>query len=333
MLLGVFSLTACYYDGAPRALSCRLDGNCTAAAPQGLSFMSSGFAEQPRDPSGNTPLPQLALQGSVTVRPQRFGPPPTPLEDAFVVQVLGPANITAERVESAVRVVGTAPGEGTFRLSRESDRAALDHTNISVGTAQSLTIRPWGINAPFQWFYGQTPWAIYRGGTFTVVVKILGTADARLVDEGSLLEAVSGATVTRLRWDAYSVTAGTDANAVFRVRAAGMMREITVPVVNELDRISLDELSRESPFRVIAGQSASVCFLAHSGGRIVVGVPFTYTVSGAAILAPPINHTDFYVDRATDRGCLWVESRVGMGQVTGTVAGRSMSLTTEGIAQ
>lgn len=213
-----------------------------------------------------------------------------------------------------VEVSASAEGEGYLRISRVADDYLFDRLTIRSRPIATIEARP---TMAASWAgVGEDSWAVFAGGQTEIAIALYDADGGWLVDESMQLETPNPSTV--VAWDALRITpttSGTGAGTYPIAVSAGGGQVTTVVTIDVVE--SVDLVTAWGPDGTHAvGSTIEACFEASSGGKDVLGVPWTFEVVGLADPAPSAEQVH--------EGCLKVRfTAPGTVTVRGVADGRS----------
>ncbi|MBV8760969.1 MAG: hypothetical protein JO257_26985 [Deltaproteobacteria bacterium] len=175
---------------------------------------------------------------------------------------------------SVVSVVGQASGTDYLRITDTDGRTLFDRKLMDAGTLDTIQLVPSTFeHTPTD---AELAWA---PGTFDIGIALFGqvgtTPHERLVDDTMTLD-LAGATQTH--WDTLHLANAQPGTSTLMVTAGDKPpAPIDIVVTGTADSVMADQ----APTGVVSNQTTDVCFVALTGSRVIVGLPWTFTVDGA----------------------------------------------------
>jgi hypothetical protein len=242
-------------------------------------------------------VPALATGGTQAI--VVGGVPSSFSEEApYTVGASGPA---LEIVDPAAvfygqtRVRGAAPGTADLCVYDAEDRL-VDGVPIAVRDARAMMVLPGlgystgQLDESIQGAYPPAAWKRFIGEDVLVAIGLVSGDGWRLVDDSTRIEVLvddDARSTSPYGWDGVLVDAAFPTTATVRATlGSGEVFESELELVNEVDAI---ERAGSSPAeidldRVVIGGWASLCFRASHAGAVVLGAPWTFTVTPNATL-------------------------------------------------
>ncbi len=278
-VLAIIALGGCFDftgDGAGETVpvtsgvgDCPGGSTCSPRTPDGLAFEGEAPVLALFPPNADTEHDHIVTGGDDVI--QLFeNDEPFPL--AFDAEVDNPAALAIQSSgASSVTLVG---GIGTTELDIVDpdtgllfDRAAYASSPLASAAAIPTYVV---VSAPDLWSATASAFAFWPGDLDVAIALLDADGANRLVDT-SIVLTLAGA--TQRDWQTLAVpgaTAGTYAVGV--ASAGGGMTTAQILVVDHADDLV-----------ALVTSGGFACFAAETGGAFVVGIPWTYTIAGAAV--------------------------------------------------
>ena len=171
-----------------------------------------------------------------------------------------------------------ASGTNYLRILDGNDGTLFDRKQIGAGTVDTIELLP-------STFEHVPPGAdlAWAPDTFDLGVALYGTVGGdpgeRLVDDSMTLD-LAGAEQTH--WDTLHVSDAQPGTTTLMVTAGDKPpAPIDIVVTPDADMVA----PSDAPASLTANTPAEVCFVATSGTRTIVGLPWTFTVDGQPVAA------------------------------------------------
>ena len=313
LLASLLVIPAAACTGGERANTgkCPAGEVCSPQTPNGLHFIGNQLAD---DLNLVGPSP-TAIGGTqdVALQYDRGDGILIALDLPFTADDMGGAGV---KVVSTSGSVVSVQGQGSFtnylRILDASDGTLFDRKQLTGAALDTIELLPLNLertpaHAQLAFATGDLDLAI---GLYGQVQESGGPTEERIVDSTMTLD-LAGAAKTA--WDTLHLPGATVGTKTLTVTAGDKpAAAIDVVVVDHADTVA----PLDSPASLTPNVAADVCFTATSGGRTIVGLPWTFTVDGVAATA------------VLEPNCASVKTTKTSGTVTviGTAGGQMATL-------
>ena len=271
--LALLLVPACF--GGERATTgqCPDGETCSPKTPNGLEFIGADLAGT-LDLAGPSPTAIGGTQ-SVALQYDRGDGVQIALDLPFKAETAGSLGVSVTATSgSVVSVTGKASGTDYLRIVDANDNTLFDRKMLGAGALDTIELIP----ATFERVPADADLA-WAPGNFDIGVALYGKVGSmehqRLVDESAVLD-LAGA--TQKHWDTLSITGAQTGTSTLMVTAGDKpAAPIDIVVTATADQVQPEQ----APTAVTVNQATEVCFIATSGSRTIVGLPWTFTVDGA----------------------------------------------------
>jgi hypothetical protein len=280
LLVPLIGLAAC--TGGERANNgqCPAGETCSPLTPNGLHFIGNQLSD---DLNLVGPSP-TAIGGSqeVALQYDRGDGVLIALDLPFTADDDGGAGVHITATSgSTVTVTGMGSRSNYLRILDANDGTLFDRKMLTGAALDTIELAPMNFervpaDAPLAWAAGNIDLAVTLWGQ---VQESSGPTKERLVDSSMTLD-LAGAQHTA--WDSLHLASAAPGTQTLSVTAGDKpAANLDIVVVASADQI----VPLDSPDHLQPNIGSDVCFSAESGTRVVVGLPWTFTVDGVAAQA------------------------------------------------
>ncbi|MCC7381176.1 MAG: hypothetical protein IT384_05065 [Deltaproteobacteria bacterium] len=247
---------------------------CSASTPRGLRFL--GAPLYPLSEGGIVPL---VLGGHQSVRIPLWGPPPPEVlaapSNARLRVPSSTISLAANPPELQVELIGEDAGDSYLRVVDRSGEL-LDRFAVPVAALDHLGLEPAGEYSP------STPWAVLRGRSVALVLRLLDDQGRALADQGLRLAGASRPASGL--WDVVlTSSSASPGRAQVEVRLSdGTIAATPYVIVDQPDRV--EEVPPPFEIWLNARVTRGVqCFLARVGESQVIGARWSITLTSPEV--------------------------------------------------
>lgn len=273
-LLALLLIPACTGGERANTGQCPSGEICSPKTPNGLQFIGADLVDT-LDLVGPSATAVGGTQ-SVSLQYDRGDGHLIALDLPYQAMSSGSTGVmVTAQSGSVVSVTGLASGSSYLRITDTDGRTLFDRKLLDAGELSTIELVPSTFehippNADLAW----------APGTFDIGVALYGSvgnqAPERLVDDTMTLD-LPGATQTH--WDTLHVVNAQPGTSTLMVTAGDKpAAPIDIVVTPNADSVMPDE----APNAVVLNTVTDVCFIAVTGSRTLVGLPWTFTVDGSA---------------------------------------------------
>lgn len=275
--LAAAALPACTGGDRANTGECPQGEICSPKTPNGLHFIGADLVDT-LDLVGPSPTAVGGSQ-SIALQYDRGDGVLIALDLPYQALTSGSTGVTVTATSgSVVSVAGQASGSDYLRITDTDGRTLFDRKILDAGTLDTIELVP----STFEHIPADADLA-WAPGTFDIGIALYGKVGSmehqRLVDDSMALD-LAGATQTH--WDTLHLANAQPGTSTLMVTAGDKpAAPIDIVVTPNADSVTPDQ----APTAVVTNQVTDVCFIAVTGSRTLVGLPWTFMVDGTAAAA------------------------------------------------